>query len=43
MKNTQFKVGDVFGDIIGNDNISQDQIIKLKNFLAKIIRVIIFV
>ena len=29
MKNAQFKVEDIFGDIINKDNISQDQIIKL--------------
>ena len=36
MKNTQFKVEDVFGDVICKDNISQEQITKLNNFLAKI-------
>ena len=36
MKNTQFKVEDVFGDIINKDNFSQEQITKLNNFLAKI-------
>ena len=35
MKNTQFKIEDIFGDIINKDNISQDQIIKLNNFSAK--------
>ena len=33
--NTEFKVQDNFGNIIGQENISQEQIIKLKNFLAK--------
>ena len=36
MKNTQFKVEDVFGDVISKDNFSQEQILKLNNFLAKI-------
>ena len=36
MKNTSFRVEDIFGDVINKDNISQDQIIKLNNFLAKI-------
>ena len=35
MKNTSFKVEDVFNDIIHKDTISQEQIIKLNNFLAK--------
>ena len=35
MKNTSFKVEDVFGDIISKDNFSQEQITKLNNFLAK--------
>ena len=36
MKNTQFKVEDVFGDVISKSNFSQEQITKLNNFLAKI-------
>ena len=36
MKNTQFKVEDVFGDVISKDKFSQEQIIKRNNFLAKI-------
>ena len=36
MTNTQFKVEDVFGDVISNDNFSQEQITKLNNFLAKV-------
>ena len=35
MKNTQFKVEDVFGDVISKDNFSQEQIAKLNIFLAK--------
>ena len=35
-KNTQFKVEDVFGDVLSKDNFSQEQITKLNNFLAKI-------
>ena len=36
MKNTQFKVEDVFGDVISKGIFSQEQITKLNNFLAKI-------
>ena len=35
MKNTSFKVEDVFNDIIHKDTISPEQITKLNNFLAK--------
>ena len=35
MKNTQFKVEDVFGDVISKDKFSQEQITKLNKFLAK--------
>ena len=35
MKNTQFKVEDVFGDVISKDTFSQEQITKIINFLAK--------
>ena len=35
MKNTQFKVEDIFTDIISKDTISTEQITKLNNFLAK--------
>ena len=35
MKNTQFKVEDIFNDVINKDTISQEQILKLNNFLAK--------
>ena len=41
MKNTSFKVEDVFNDIIHKDTISQEQIIKLNNFLAKMMRILI--
>ena len=34
MKNTSFKVEDVFGDVISKDNFSQEQITKLNKFLA---------
>ena len=36
MKNTKFKVEDVFGEIMSNDSISPEQITKLKYFPAKI-------
>ena len=36
MKNTQFKVEDVFGDVKSKDKFSQYQITKLNNFSAKI-------
>ena len=36
MKNTQFRVEDVFGDVITKDSIWPEQITKLNNFLAKI-------
>ena len=35
MKNTQFKVEDVFGDVISKDNFSQEQIAKLNIFFSK--------
>ena len=35
MKNTQFKVEDVFNNIISKDTISTEQITNLNNFLAK--------
>ena len=37
MRNTSFKVEDIFNDVINKDTISQEQIIKLNNFLAKMI------
>ena len=36
MKNTSFRVEDVFGDVISKDNFSQEQMKKLINFSAKI-------
>ena len=36
MKNTSFKVEDIFGDVISKDNFSQEQITKLNIFLTKI-------
>ena len=36
MKNTSFRVEDVFGDVISKNSISPEQITKLNNFLAKI-------
>ena len=35
MKNTKFRVEDVFGDVISKDYFNQEQITKLNNFLAK--------
>ena len=35
MKNTSFKVQDIFTDVISKDTISSEQITKLNNFLAK--------
>ena len=35
MKNTQFKIEDVFTDVISKDFISTEQITKLNKFLAK--------
>ena len=37
MKNTQFKVEDVFGYVISKDNFNQEQITDLNNFSAKIL------
>ena len=36
MRNTSFKVEDIFTDVISKDTISPEQITKLNNFLAKI-------
>ena len=36
MKNTPFKVEDVFDDNISNDSISPEQITELNGFLANI-------
>ena len=35
MDSTKFKVEDIFGDVISKHSISQEQITKLNNFLAK--------
>ena len=35
MDSTKFQVEDIFGEVISKDTISQEQIIKLNNFLAK--------
>ena len=35
MKNTSFKVEDIFTDVTSKDTISAEQITKLNNFLAK--------
>ena len=35
MRNTQFKVEDIFNEVINKNTISQEQIVKLNNFLAK--------
>ena len=35
MDSTKFKVEDIFGEVISKDTISQEQINKLNNFLAK--------
>ena len=43
MKNTQFRVEDIFGDIIRKDSISPEQITKLNNFLTRIMRMFFFV
>ena len=37
MKNTSFKVEDVFGNVISKDSFRQEQITKLNNFLAEIL------
>ena len=37
MKNTSFKVEDVFGDVISKDNFIQEQLTKLYSFSAKIL------
>ena len=36
MDSTKFKVEDIFGDVIGKDFTSPEQITKLNNFLAQI-------
>ena len=36
MKNTRFRVEDVFGDVLSKNNFSQEQITKLNIFLTKL-------
>ena len=36
MKNTQFKLEDIFTDVISRDTISKEQRTKLKNFFSEI-------
>ena len=36
MKNTQFKVEDVFGDVLGKESISPNQTTKVKNLPVKV-------
>ena len=36
IKNTSFKVEDIFGDVISKDTFSQEQKTKMKVFFAKI-------
>ena len=43
VKNTGFKVEDVFGDVITKENSIQKQITKLNKFLAKIMSNLILV
>ena len=43
MKNTQFKVEDVFSDVLSKDDFSQEQIAKVNNFLAKIMWILFLV
>ena len=43
MTNTHFKVEDKFGNVLSKDSISQEQITKLNNFLAKIMWILFLV
>ena len=36
LKNTSFRIEDIFGDVKSKDNFSQEQTIKMNKFLAKI-------
>ena len=36
LRTTQFRVEDIFGDILSKDNFSEEQLTKLNNFLTKI-------
>ena len=42
-KNSQFKIEDIFGNVIRKDSTSQEQITKPNNFSAKIMRIKILV
>ena len=35
MNSTNFKVEDIFGNVISNDSISPDQLIRINNFFSK--------
>ena len=37
MKNTSFKVEDIFSDAISKDSVLPEKITKLKNFVAKLL------
>ena len=39
MKYTEFRVEDIFGDIISKDKIRQNQTFKLNKFIAKMMRI----
>ena len=39
MHSTEFKVEDIFGDLVDKDSISPEQITKLVNYLAKLMSV----
>ena len=43
MKNTQFEVGDVLGDVLNRDSFPTEKLTILDYFLAKKIRIIILV
>ena len=43
MKNTQFKVEDVFGDVIKKDNFIQEQKTKLNSFSGKILKILFLI
>ena len=36
MKNTQFKVEEIFGDVVSKNNFSQEQLTELNNFSTKL-------
>ena len=43
MRNTHFKVGDVFGDILCRESISPERITKLKGFSVKLMSKLVLV